>query len=513
MRKGLLLLVLGLVAGLLLMPGQAALADSQSMVVAVDSPPVSMDPNSSLTDANYQVMTNFFDALVTRVGYEGKLSPCLAVKWERTGTLTWKVWLRQGVRFHNGNPFTAADVEFTFKRLLDPKCCSEFMDTGKGIASMEIIDDYTMIFTTPAPNPAFAENLELVAIMDKESTEKRDVGDIGLHPIGTGAYKLVEWVKGSYLKMEANEDYWGGAPSIKRVEWRPISESSTRFAALASGKVELISGVPVELLATVKRNKQLELITRPGRRSIFLVLGNQPGKPWADIRVRRAMYMAINEEEIAAKLMRGQVVLSTQLADPAETGYAPDVKRLAYDPAQAKKLMAEAGYADGFQIKLSGPNDRYVNDEKILEAVAKYLAKIGIKVKLDIKPKAVFFPEIVKGEGLEFYLLGWLNNTYDHSMSLTYLLHTRDADRGYGAWNGTRYSDPELDKAFEAADNMLDVDKRRRALEDCVRMYMADLAVIPLHLNVNTYAVRKSAGIEFSPRPDRWLVFKEIKKK
>jgi peptide/nickel transport system substrate-binding protein len=323
----------------------------------------------------------------------------------------------------------------------------------------------------------------------------------------------VEWVKGSYVKMTANKDYWGGAPPIQNVDLRPVTESSTRYAALVSGEVEMISGVPVELYGKLANNPKFDIVSRPGRRPIFLALGNKPGAPWADIRVRKAMYMAINEEEIVAKVMRGQATPATQLADSAMVGYANDIKRIPYDPVQAKKLLKEAGYADGFTITLAGPNDRYVQDEKICEAVAKYLAKVGISCKLDVKPKAVFFPEIIAGDKYDFFLLGWLANTYDYRQNYTFLFYTRGQEKGYGSWNGTSYSDLELDKLFDATDDMVDKKERRAALEDVNRKVTEKIGVIPLHLSLNTYAVQKAAGINFTPRPDRWLVFKDISKK
>ena len=485
---------------------------ASSIVVGVDSAPITMDPGGSNADPNFSVMANFFDGLLQR-REDGKLYPALAERYEHPDLLTWKFYLKKGIKFHNGNPFTAADVKFTFERLKDPKCCSEFMDIGNQIASADIIDDYTIVIKTVTPDPSFDQNLDYLFMMDKESTEARNQGKVGIEPIGTGAYKLVEWVKGSYVKMTANEDYWGGAPPIRDVDMRPVTESSTRFAALVSGEVEMISGVPVELYDKLVNNPKIEVVSRPGRRPIFLALGNKPGAPWADMRVRKAMYMAINEEEIIAKVMRGQASPATQLADSAMVGYTEDIKRLPYDPVQAKKLLEEAGYADGFEITLAGPNDRYVQDEKICEAVAKYLAKIGIDCKLDVKPKAVFFPEIIAGDKYDFYLLGWLSNTYDYRQNYTFLFYTRGQEKGYGSWNGTSYSDPELDKLFDATDGMVDKKERRAALEDLSRKVMEKIGVIPLHLGLNTYAVQKAAEINFTPRPDRWLIFKDISKK
>jgi peptide/nickel transport system substrate-binding protein len=348
--------------------------------------------------------------------------------------------------------------------------------------------------------------------MDKESTESRDVGDVGQKPIGTGAYKLVEWVKGSYLRLEANENYWEGAPPIKTVEINPITESSTRFAALVSGKVDMVSGVPVELFDKVAANPKLEVVNRPARRAIFLSLGNASGTPAADIRVRKAMVMAIDEDEIVAKVMRGQATPTAQLPDEATIGYNPDLKRYPFDPAAAKQLLKEAGFENGFEITLAAPNDRYVQDKQIAEAVAKYLAKVGIKVTLDVKPKSVFFPEVGEGKHA-FYLIGWLDGAFDMGRTYFNLIHTHDKDRGYGTWNGARYSDPDIDKALEATADMVDQDTRAKALQDLNRMTMMDkIAWIPLHYQQDIYALQKGKNIRFNPRADMWMVYKEISK-
>ncbi len=508
-KKLCLVLSLALAVSALGWGGQAAAEDS--LVVAIDVPPRMMNPHGDDSDAGLQYMANFFDGLLQRKGPDGKLVPALAERWEHPDKLTWKFYLRKGVKFHNGNPFTAEDVKFSFERLVDPDV-SEFINTGKSIDSIDIIDDYTVVIKTKEPIPWFANNMHQVFIMDKESTEARDQGDVMVKPIGTGAYKLEEWVKGSYVKLVANEDYWEGAPPIKRVEVLPITESSTRFAALVSGQADIMSGVPVELYEKIAKHPKLEVVSRPARRSIFLALGNKPGTPMADIRVRKAMYLAINEGEIIEKVMRGHAAPAAQIPDPPTIGYNPDLERLPYDPAKAKELLAEAGYTDGFEITLTGPNDRYVQDEQICEAVAKYLAKVGIKVQLDVKPKSIFFPQVAKGE-LDFYLIGWFDGTFDMGRTYFKLAHTRDEEKGLGELNGADYSDPEIDELLESTADMIDREERKNALQRLNKMAMADKIVwIPLHYQEDLYAMAKGKGIEFKPRPDRWMVYKEISK-
>ncbi len=497
-----------LCAGLILCLWGPAQAQT-SLVVAVDSAPRMMNPHGDDSDAGLSFMANFFDGLLQRKGPEGELLPALAERWEHPDEFTWKFYLRKGVTFHNGNPFTSEDVKFTFERLSDPEV-SEFINTGKTIESIECPDDHTVIIKTKTHIPWFANNMHQIFIMDKESTEARDPGEVMVRPIGTGAYKLVEWVKGSYVTMEANEDYWEGAPQIKKVDVRPITESSTRFAALASGQVDIVTGVPVELFDKVEKNPKLEVSRRPARRSIFLAMGNKEGSPLADVRVRKAIYMAINEDEIIEKVMRGHAFPAAQIPDPPTIGYRKDLKRLPFDPEQAKKLLEEAGYPQGFEVTLTGPNDRYVQDKQIVEAVAKYLAKVGIKAKLDVKPKSIFFPEVAEGK-LEFYLIGWFDGTFDMGRTYSKLGHTRDEEEGYGGLNGANYSDPDIDALLESTFDMVDVDEREKALQELNRMAMVDKIVwIPLHYQEDLYAVQKDKGISFTPRPDQWMVYKEI---
>jgi peptide/nickel transport system substrate-binding protein len=506
MKKVLISLVVTVFIGAFMgFPGGAV--GASSIVIGVDTPPRTMNPHGSDADANLQIMANIFDGLMQRKAPDGKLAPALAERYEHPDLLTWKLYLRKGVKFHNGNPFTAQDVKFSFERLSNPDV-SEFVNTGKSIASIEVIDDYTVLIKTKEPIPWFANNLHQIYMMDKESTEARDPGEVETKPIGTGAYKMVEWVKGSYVKFAANEDYWEGAPPIKNVELRPIVESSTRFAALASGQVELVSGVPVELYEKVVKDPKVQVVKIPARRSIFLALGNKPGTPMADIRVRKAMYMAINEDEIIEKIMRGLASPAAQIPDPPTIGYNPGLERLPYNLEMAKKLLKEAGYEKGFEVTLSGPNDRYVMDEQIAEAAAKYLAKVGIKAKLDVKPKSIFFPQVARGE-LEFYLIGWFDGTFDMGRTYFKLAHTRE--KAYGGLNGTNYSDHDIDALLDSTASIVDQGKRKKVLQNLNKMAMVDkITWIPLHYQVDIYAIQKGKGIKFTPRPDRWIVYKEI---
>ena len=502
------LLTFILLAALLVLPSLAlAKAD---LVIAVDSPPKSMNPHSYNSDANLSYMANFFDGLLQRPAPEGRLAPALATEWTRKDAVTWEFKLRKGVTFHNGNPFTAEDVKFTFERMKDPEF-SKFLNIANAIASIETPDDFTVIFTTEKPVPWFAETMHQNFIVDKESSLERDSGDYNTKPIGTGAYKFVEWVKGSYIRMAANPDYWEGAPVFKTVEIKPITEDATRFAAIATRQAHILSGVPIPMIAQIKKNPAIEVVSRPARRAIYMDIGNKPGTPFADIRVRKAIAMAINEDEIVSTVMRGQATPAAQVPDTATIGYDPSLERLPYDPEQSRALLKEAGYENGFDITIAGPNDRYVNDKQICEAVARYLARIGLNVTLDVKPKSIFFDELASNKH-NFYLIGWMDGSYDFGRSAQLLLHTVDPDKGMGVYNGAMYSDPQLDEMIAASSAILDRDERRAALQAINKRSVEDIAWIPLHYQQDVYAVSKAANVIFTPRPDMWIVAKEIKR-
>lgn len=506
------MLVLVLTMGLIMTAFVSGIAaEKGSINVAVASPPRTMNPHGSDADSNLSVMANIFEGLLYRDS-AGTLMPGLATSWDRIDDMTWRFTLRKGVKFHNGNDFTWEDVKYTYNRLKEPYPVSEFLAFGGMIESVEIVGDdpWTIDIKTTIPVPYFAQNLHQVFIMDKESTETRSIGEIGQNPIGTGPYKFVEWIKGSYLELTANENYWGEVPSIKNAKITLITESSTRLAAIVTGQVDIVQDVPVELFETAEKNKDIEVVTRPARRAIYLGLRNEPGFPASDVRVRRAMYMAINEEEIIEKVMFGHAFPAAQIPDPPTVGYDSSLKRLSYDPERAKLLLAEAGYPDGFKITLSGPNDRYVRDEQIIEAIAKQLAKVGIEVKIDTKPKAIFFPEVDE-HILDFYLLGWFDGSYDFGRSFTKLLHSVDVEKGYGGLNGAGYSDPTLDKLLEESAVIVDPEVRADKLRLLNRIAMEEkIAIIPLHYQEDSYAIYKGRGIKFTPRSDTWILFREI---
>lgn len=480
------------------------------IVVGVASSPETMNPHGDDSDANLGVMANIYEGLVKRVGAEGEIKPALATDWEKLGPKKWRFWLREGVTFHNGNEFTWEDVKFTFNHLADDEV-SDFTSFGKSVASIEKVDGdpWVIDITTTRPIPYFLSNLHQIFVLDKESTENRTPGEVAARGIGTGPYKFVEWEEGSYLQLEAYENYWGEVPPIKNATLKPVVESSTRLAALLTGEIDIMFGVPVQLYESIETNPKLKTITRPSRRSIFLGISNEPDLPTSDLKVRKAMYMAINEQEIINKLMRNHAKPAAQIPDPPTFGYNPDLGRMDYNPERARELLEEAGYGDGFEITLWCTTDRYIQDEQIGQAVVKYLQKVGIDAELNAIPKAIYWGKL-KDKEPDFYMLGWFDGAFSFTRTALKLLHTPDPEQGYGVWNGAGFSYPEVDEVLEESIDMADEEKRLQTLQKVNRMYMEKVAIIPLHYQQQIYAVQEDAGINFTPRPDKWPIFWEI---
>lgn len=477
--------------------------------VGVAAGPQTMNPQGADSDSNMSIMTNIFDSLVRRDS-SGELQPDLATSWKRVDAHTWRFHLRQGVKYQNGNDFSWKDVQFTFKRLRNPQV-SEYINFGTLVKSVKPVsgNESVIDITTKEPVPYFAQNLPQIFIMDKESTESRTQGEVGLHPIGTGPYAMIKWIKGSSLSFEAYDGYWGHKPYIEHVKVLPITEDSTRMAAISTGQVDLLQGIPVKLAQAIERNPNVTLVNRPGRRSIFLQLGNKKGTPTADVRVRKAIYLAIDEKAIIGNILHGHAKPASQIPDPPTIGYNKDIKRRSYNLEKAKKLLREAGYPDGFELTLSGPNDRYVEDKQIEATIATQLSRAGIKVHVDSIPKAVFFPKVAEHK-VNFYLMGWFDGAYDFGRTYAKLLHCVNDTEGYGGTNGASFCNKKMDKQFAKANSIIDPDKRAAALRKLNAMAAKHVAFIPLHYQEDDYAVSKRSELNFTPRADTWLVFDKM---
>lgn len=484
--------------------------------LGVASEAVSLDPYYHNETATSSVLSNIFDTLI-RFDADYNLVPGLATSWKALNDTTWEVKLRKGVTFHNGNSFNADDVIFSFDRVKNWDR-SGFKGKVTSIESFEKKDDYTVIFHTRGPYPLFPRKVTYVRILDKEFCADKSPELLGTSAMGTGPYSVVKWIKGASLTLAANQSYWAGVPEFEKVIFKTLSNDSTRVAAILSNEVDLINRVPVKDINRIKGSKNF--IMKPGLRLIYLQMDHQredspyvTGKinPFADIRVRRAVNYAINESNIIKYLMNGFAEPAGQFQPNVVFGFDDSIKKVSYDPAKAKQLLTEAGYPDGFEVVFDAPNNRYINDEQIAQAIASDLAKVKIKVKVNAMPKSAYFPKVNSSDS-SFNMLGWSNSDGDASSFLDACVHSYDPDKGYGRYNGGRYSNAEVDRLIEESDIMIDQEKRLMLMKKAQKIALLDdQNIIPLHYQVDLYAYNNK--IAFKPRIDSHLYVFDMNKK
>jgi peptide/nickel transport system substrate-binding protein len=472
-------------------------------------------------------LTNLFaqqvhDTLVTR-DKDMKIVPGLAVSWIQVNPTTWRFNLRKAVKFHDGAPFTADDVVFSFERASHPN--SQIRQYALPAGKPRKIDDYTVEFVQDKPNPITLEHVATVFIMNKAWAEKnkverplsfkdREETYAARNANGTGPFMLVSREPGVKTVLKKNPDWWGTVTgNVDEIVYSPIGSDATRVAALLSGQVDLILDPPPQDIARLKANKDIKVVEGPENRIIFLgfdqsrdelLYSNVKGKnPFKDKRVRQAVYQAIDIEALKSKTMRG-AALPTGGITPSTLPSTPEIeKRRPYDPEAAKKLLAEAGYANGFEVTLDCPNNRYINDEEICVAVAAMLARVGIQTKVTAQPRATYFPKLEKFD-TSFFMLGWGGAITDAQTMLSPVLRSKDDKTGNGSFNYGHYVDAKLDALIDAAAIETNPEKRRQIVTQALTEHNEQVHHVPLHRQVIPWAMRSNVNVVH--RPDNWLI-------
>ena len=495
-------------------------AAAEDLTIALASEPTSIDPHFHNLGPNNQVNRHIFDRLINQ-GPNQELLPGLAESWSVTDDPTvWEFRLRRGVTFHDGSPFTADDVAFTIERAPNvPNSPSGYGTYLKQIAEVIIVDDHTIRLRTETPYPLIPNDISTVAIISRENgagaaTEDYNSGEAA---IGTGPFRFVDSVPGDRIVLERNDDYWGGKPEWETVTLRAITSGPARVAALLSGDVDMIEGVPTADIPGLRDNPDVSLSQGVSNRVIYLHIdsdravtpmvtakdGSEIANPFADIRVRRAVSMAINRPAIVERVMDGVAIPAGQLLPDGFFGVSDKLEVVEYDPERARALMAEAGYGDGFKLTIHGPNDRYINDAQIVQAVAQMLSRIGIETEVDTMPRSTYFG---RASALEFSLMlvGWGSGTGEASSPLKALLMTFDKERGFGNANRGRFSNAEVDALVIEALATVDDGKRQDLLARATEIAIENVGLIPLHFQVNTWGTRP--GLSYQARTDEYTL-------
>ena len=488
---------------------------AKTLTIGIAGETTSLYPNWFVTTPNQQVMSHIFNNLV-EMDADNKPRPALAESWRPIDDKTWEFKLRKDVKFHDGTPFTADHVIATF----DHSKTIEGVGSSAGAyvrsKTYTKVDDHTLHISAGKPYPLLPNEMSVLYIYPRAASV--DDFNAGKAMVGTGPYKFKEWVKGDRLVLERNPDYWGEKPEWDRVVFKVITAGPSRVAALLNGDVDMIDYVPTPDVPRLTSDPKVTVASRAGERIFLLQLdSNRDVSPYVldndrkplhpnplrDWRVRKAMSMAINRQAIVDRIMDGQAQAAGQIATPGMFGHNPDIAPEKFDPDGAKRLLAAAGYPNGFRLALHGPNDRYVNDAKVTEALGSMLSRVGIQTEVVTLPRAVYFTRMGTGgerttPEFSVFLVGFGTATGETMSQHWMLAHTEDKANALGHFNFGRYANLRIDAMLDEAIRTLDDGKREVLLKEIGVQYMRDVAILPLYWQVNVWATRK--GLTYEPR-------------
>lgn len=499
-------------------PGQAQEPGKGRLLrMGVGAQVTSIDPQYHNISPNNAFAAMVYGALVDTDG-QSRLVPGLALSWTPLADDLWGFKLRPGVTFHNGRPFTADDVRFTFERiptvLNSPGSYSTYI---YAIDRVETPDPLTLRLHTKGPDPLLPANLSQVWMLSRATHAGASTDDFnnGRMAIGAGPFKVTSVKFGDRIELERNDAWHGTRSPWDRVSYRQITNEASRSASLLAGDVDFIDQVPTANVARLRTEPKVRLSEADSLRVVYIAMdqmrtGPSPfitdndGKPLdrnplKDLRVRRALSLAIDRTGEVERVMEGIASPTLQYMAPGTYGYVQDLEPPRVNPAESRRLLAEAGYPQGFQITLHGPNDRYPNDYRIVQAVAQMWTRVGVRTAVDTGPYASFITRATRQE-FSAFLVSWGTSTGEPGAGIRSTVATYDAKTGMGSVNRARYSNPELDAKLVAAMRVLDEKAREAMLQDVTRMLAADVGIIPIHLQKNVWGMRKE--LEHAARVD-----------
>lgn len=483
--------------------------------------PQTMDPHAVSSAPVLGFLNNVYEGLVRRAP-DMTIEPSLATSWEPIGDGEgWRFMLREGVTFHDGAAFDAADVLFSYER-----AASEESDVRSWFASVSdvvVVDDFTVDIMTTTPQPLFPDSIANWMMMDAgwaadNAAERpsRDTENFATRNVnGTGAFQLSERQPDLQTVLVPHDAWWGEADhGITEAIFTPIQNSATAVAALLSGEVDMINPVPVQDAERVDSNDGTRVIRGIESRVIMLgfahdheTLRNGAPNPFADPLVRRAVAHAVNVPAILQTIMRGSAEPASQLVAAGTSGFSEaNADRPAYDPDMARSLLAEAGYADGFAFDFSCTNDRYLNDESVCQAIVSMLAQVGLTATLDAMPVSNYWPEL-RADNFDMYLLGWSPGTFDAEHPIRFLVHT--AGERLGTWNFGGYSNPRIDELLPVMQSEIDPVARQAAMDEAAAIIQDDMVYVPLYVQPLLWGVRN--GVEVTQRPDDFFILRWVR--
>lgn len=503
----------------------ASAKDVETLKIGLAAEVSTLDPQFINTAPNVSFAHHIFETLVD-VNPDGKLVPRLATSWKAIDATTWEFKLRHDVTFQDGSPLTADDVAYSLARPATLKNSpGPFTSYTKQIVAREVVDPYTIRLKTASPYGALPLDVSTIYIVSRKVAEKYSTDDFnaGKGVIGTGPFRLVNFHRGETITLARNDQYWGAKPEWKTAEFRILPSPAARLNALLAHDVDAIENIPPADISTLRKNDAVQVVERSSWRTIFWSLDQfnerspditdnqgQPltHNPLKDIQVRKAIAKAINRQALSDRVLEGLGTPASNVNAPSAIGYNASIPVERYDPVGAKKLLAEAGYPDGFTLTLHGPNNRYIDDQQIVETTAQFLNKIGIHAKVVTEPFAVYLPK-AKTHAYSMALLGWGSLAAD--FTLRTVAGTPNADTGWGSWNWGRYSNAQVDGAINKALASVDQKQRDQYAQQAAGIVLKDYGLIPSHYQHATWAVRK--GLHYQARLDEFTFAEQFTSK
>lgn len=493
-------------------------SEPKTLTIAMVNDVITMDPAGKDSGTEMGFNAHLYDPLVD-YNVDLSLKPGLAENWSLLDDgLTWQFKLRKGVKFSNGNDFNADDVVFSFERILNDPALEMGVYLGR-LDHLEKVDDYTVNLVTKYHYPVFVNSLKHIMMLDKETCEGLTSEEVSANPVGTGRYLLEEHVKESSIKLVRNDNYWGELPEAERVEFRVIANATTRTAALLNGEVDFINNVPVMDVDRLSANDNIQIITNPSLSCNYMgfdhghetgSVGTDDPNPLKNVKVRQAIYHAINIDEIISKIMNGYATPAISYMPDICVGFDPNAERLSYDPELAKQLLAEAGYPDGFYLRVDSRSDGEENNDQVAQAIASYLEKIGIRTEVNLMPRATFF-EKVNPENLQssFFMARWGDSSGEGMVILNDMVYTYNGKPNLGEGNKGLYSNPEVDALLDQASTEPDQAKRAELVKKVDAITREEAVYIPLFFKENVFGVRN--GLDYTPRADDHIMAWDFK--
>jgi len=492
----------------------AASQPSRTLNIGMAGIPTGMDPHYHSSNNNNAQLRQIFNPLID-LDTQSRIIPVLAESWRNVDDLTWEFRLREGIRFHDGTPFEAEDVAFSFARVpLVPNSPGPFTPMVRTVAEVQIVDARTIRVITRDPTPFFDRDITGIMMLSRRIHANAQLSDFnqGRAMIGTGAYRHVSYAQGERHELVRNPDFWGPRPPWDRVITRFMTNNGARVAALLAGDVDLIDAVPVQDVQRLSTDPRLAVFTTDSITTSYLMpdtvreqapfvtdkQGNPlPRNPMRDLRVRQAFSLAIPREAIVSRLLVGQGRAAEQFAAPSLPDRAQGLPPLATDLVRARALLAEAGYPDGFRMTIHGPNGFIPSDADILQAIAQGLSRIGIETRVEVLPPANFF---TRATAREFGMFMTTFTTSTAANMMRQVVATRDPVTGFGPFNRQHYSNPAMDAPLAQALRTMNLEQRNQLTAQAMRALTEDLGVIPVHyLRVSWAAQRNRVRYDASP--------------